>query len=395
MRALVRILLIILISACLTSGAYLGGYGTAAILRPTPQSAVSLEAQEQFRVFWEAWRVVQEEFYDGPVEASELTYGATRGAVAALGDPFSWFADPEEAERIREAASGRYSGIGAVVNENEAGNVIIVRPFRGGPADLGGLLPGDVVLQVEGTGTRDLTLEQSVALIRGPAGTPVHLVVQRTGLDEPFEAEIVRADIDVPSVEYRVLDEGVAYLKLNDFRGHAAEQLHAALGELLAEEPPALILDLRDNPGGLFSASIEIGSEFIEEGVIALEKGSNDLDKTYMALGDGLATEIPLAVLINEGSASASEIVAGAIRDQGRGILIGETTLGKGAVQNPVDLSDGSHLRLTIAYWFPPDGQLIQGEGIAPDIEVPLTEEDLAAGRDPQLEQAVANLLGR
>jgi carboxyl-terminal processing protease len=395
MRSLVRVLFIILISACLTSGAYLGGYGTAALLRPAPQPAASVDAEGQFRVFWEAWRVVQEEFYGGPVDASELTYGATRGAVATLGDPFTWFADPQEAEQIKEAASGRYSGIGAVVNENDAGNVIIVRPFRGGPADLGGLLPGDVILEVDGAGTGDLTLEQSVELIRGPAGTTVRLLVQRAGLDQPFEVEVVRADIEIPSVEYKMLDEGVAYVKLNDFREQAADQLHAALAELLAEEPVGLILDLRDNPGGLFTSSIEVASEFIEEGVIAVEKGSHGLDETHMALGDGLATEIPLVVLINGGTASASEIVAGAIRDHGRGVLIGETTLGKGAVQNPVDLSDGSHLRLTVAYWYPPKGQLIQGEGIAPDIEVSLTDEDLAEGRDPQLEQAVAYLLGR
>ena len=282
-----------------------------------------------------------------------------------------------------------------MVNEDDMGNVIIVHPFRGGPADRGGLLAGDIVIEVEETDTRDLSLEQAVSIIRGPSGTSVRLVIRRQGQDEPFEVQLVRAEIEVPSVEYEVLDEGIAYLKLNDFRGHSPAQVRVALAELLAQGPASLILDLRDNPGGLLSSSIEIGSEFVAEGVITQERGSNGNDETHVAHGDGLATDIPLVVLVNGGTASASEIVAGAIRDHERGVLIGERTLGKGAVQNPVDLSDGSHLRLTIAHWFTPNGQLIQGEGLVPDIEIPLTEEDLADGRDPQLERAVSYLLGQ
>jgi carboxyl-terminal processing protease len=398
MRILTRVAILlafVLASLLLTSSAYLCGYGTAVLLRPSQAQAVSPQLVDEFRVFWEAWRILQDEFYGGPIEPSALTYGAIRGAVASLGDPFTWFADPGEAEQIKEAASGRYSGIGAVVNESEAGQVIIVRPFQGGPADLAGLLPGDLVLEVDGTDTRDLSLEQAVSLIRGPSGTSVRLVIQREGVEQPFEAEIVRAQIETPSVEYEVLDGGIAYLKLNDFRDTAPAQVHAALAAQLAQEPSSLILDLRDNPGGLLSSSIEIGSEFIAEGVIALEKGSHGFEETLTSRGNGLATDIPLVVLVNGGTASASEIVAGAIRDHERGILVGETTLGKGEVQDPVDLSDGSHLRLTTARWFTPNGELIQGRGLVPDIEVTLTEEDLANDRDPQLEAAVNQLLGR
>ena len=397
MRVLIRaaVLLAFVVTALLlTSSAYFSGYGTALLVRPTPPQTVLPPIGDEFRVFWEAWRIVQEEFYGGPMESSVLTYGAIRGAIASLGDPFTWFADPQEAERIKEAASGRYSGIGAVVNEDEAGLVIIVHPFEGGPADLAGLLAGDLVTAVDGRDTRDLSLEQAVSLIRGPSGTSVRLVIQREGVEQPFEVEIVRAQIEIPSVEYEVLEQGIAYLKLNDFRDTAPAEVRAALAALQAQEPSSLILDLRDNPGGLLSSSIEIGSEFIAEGVIALEKGSNGFEETLVSRGNGLATEIPLIVLVNGGSASASEIVAGAIRDHERGILVGEPTLGKGAVQDPVDLSDGSHFRLTTAHWFTPNGQLIQGEGLAPDIVVPLTEEDLANDRDPQLEEAVNQLLG-
>jgi len=389
-RRLARVTLFVFLAVWLTLVAYLGGYGTAFLLHPAADVAV----ESQFRVFWESWRIVQDQYYGAPLDSSVLTYGAVRGALATLGDPFTWFAEPEEAERIKEAASGRYTGIGAVVNEDEAGHVLIVRPFEGGPADLAGLLPGDIVLEVEGVETSSLGLQRSVGNIRGPAGTPARLLVQRPGVAEPFEVELLRAEIEIPAVEFEMLDGGIAYLKLNEFRANAPQQVHAALEELLRQEPNSLILDLRDNPGGLLSASIEIASEFVAEGVIALEKGSNGLDEQHLALGDGLATEIPLVVLVNGGTASASEIVAGAIRDHERGILVGETTLGKGSVQSPVDLSDGSHLRLTIAHWFTPDGQLIHGQGLAPDMEVTLTDEDLANDMDPQLERAMVYLLG-
>jgi carboxyl-terminal processing protease len=395
MRVFTRVVLFILLSAFVTFSAYLGGYGTAFLVHPAPQTAVSASSQDEFGVFWEAWQILQEKYYGAPVDPAVLTYGAVRGAVASLGDPYTWFADPEQAQRIREESEGRYFGIGAVVNQNEGGNVIIVHPFPGSPAAEAGLLPGDVVLEVEGTKTQGLSLEDSVSMIRGPEGTSVLLLVQRPDVEEPFEVEVLRAEIEIPVVEYEMLDEGIAYLKLNNFRGPAPARVHDALVALLAQEPEALVLDLRDNPGGLLSASIDIASEFIAEGLIVQEKGSNGLDKSHFAQGDGLATEIPLAVLVNGGSASASEIVAGAIQDHERGVLIGEPTLGKGAVQSPIDLSDGSHLRLTIAHWFTPNGYLIEGDGLSPGIEVALTEEDLAEGRDPQLDSAITYLLGR
>jgi carboxyl-terminal processing protease len=395
MRFVTRLVLFVVLSALLTSCAYLGGYGTALILHPAPQTAVSETSQDNFRVFWEAWRIVQEEYYAAPLEPAELTYGAVRGAVAALGDPYTWFADPEEAALIKEQAEGRYYGIGAVVNENEAGHVVIVHPFPGSPAAESGLLPGDVILEVEGTETQGLSLEESVSLIRGPAGTSVHLLVQRQDVEEPFEVDVVRAEIEIPVVEYELLDDGIAYLKINNFHAPAPDQVHEALVALLAQEPKGLVIDLRDDPGGLLTASVDVASEFIAEGVIVTERGSNGLEEEHVARGGGLAAEMPLVVLVNGGSASASEIVAGAIRDHGRGILIGEATLGKGAVQSPLDLSDGSHLRLTIAQWFTPNGQLIEGEGLAPDIEIALTEEDLAEARDPQLDRAISYLLGR
>jgi carboxyl-terminal processing protease len=398
MRGFLKFVFFILIVTFSVTFSFLNGYGTSFLLHPAsqqPAPSPGLEMEkEEFTVFWEAWHVVQDRFYGAPVEPRQLTYGAIRGALAALNDPNIWFADPLQAERIRQDATGTYSGIGAVVNLNDIGRVIIVRPFAGGPADQAGLMAGDVVLQVDGTDTLGLTLDQAVNLIRGPEGTPVRLLIQREGVEDTLEVEVLRAEIEIPSVEYRMLEDGIAYLKLNDFREHTPARTKVALTELLAEEPRGLILDLRDNPGGLLSSSVEIASQFIAEGLILLERGSNGLEDQEMARGDGLATDIPLVVLVNSGTASASEIVAGAIRDHERGVLIGEHTFGKGTVQSPIDLSDGSHLRLTIAHWFTPDDQHIEEDGIAPDIEVILSDEDLAKGLDPQLEMAISYLLG-
>jgi carboxyl-terminal processing protease len=396
MRGFFQFVLFILFVTFFVAFSFLGGFGTSFLLYPAPQQPIPsarLEEEEEFRVFWEAWRVVQDRFYGGPVEPTELTYGAIRGALETLDDPFVWFADPVVAERIRQDATGTYSGIGAVVNLNDIGRVIIVRPFEGGPANEAGLMAGDVILKVDGTDTLGLTLDEAVSMIRGLEGTPVHLVIQREGVEDLLEVEVTRAKIEIPSVEYRMLEDGIAYLKVNDFRAQTPARVKTALTELLAEEPRGLILDLRNNPGGLLSSSVEIASEFIAEGVILLERGSDDLQEEYMARGDGLATEIPLVVLVNQGTASASEIVAGAIRDHERGVLIGEHTFGKGSVQSPIDLSDDSHLRLTIAHWFTPNGQHIQEGGIAPHIEAILSDQDLAEGLDPQLEMAINYLL--
>jgi carboxyl-terminal processing protease len=204
---------------------------------------------------------------------------------------------------------------------------------------------------------------------------------------------IVRARIEIEVVEWRMLDDDIAYVKLNDFNAKATKELKEALQELMAQKPQGLIFDLRSNPGGFLQTSVEVASQFLDGGLVLTEKGRGDLEKEYRVESGGLATEVPLVVLINMGSASASEIVAGAIQDSGRGILVGERTFGKGSVQLPHTLSDGSELRVTIARWFTPKDREIQGIGIIPDIEVEMTLEDLEAGQDPQLERAVEYLL--
>jgi len=347
-----------------------------------------------FRVFWEAWHILEHDFYGDLPDAQEMTYSAIRGVVDGLDDKYTAFLEPRIASIIREDMSGAFDGIGAVVNMNKDGKLEIVQTLEGKPAARAGLRPGDIVLAVDDTVIEKMTVFDAVALIRGPAGSIARLTIKRQGLEESFVVEIVRQRIEIPIVESRMLDDDIAYLKLFEFSAEATSKLRTDLQSLLAEEPRGLIFDLRNNPGGLLDVAIEVGSQFVGEGSILVEKLKDGQDRDYPARRGGLATDIPLVVLVNGGTASASEIVAGAIQDTSRGILIGEKTFGKGSVQVSHNLSDSSELRVTSAYWFTPKGRAIHEEGLTPDIQVDITEEDIEADRDPQLQRAIEYLRG-
>jgi len=278
------------------------------------------------------------------------------------------------------------------VRMNDANQLQIVRPMEGQPAEAAGIKAGDVVLAVDGTSIRGMGLYEAIALIRGPQGTRVILTVQRAGIAEPLDVEIERASIPVPTIEYRMLDGDIAYIRLYEFNSQATARLQNALRELLAQNPAGLILDLRNNPGGFLNQAISVADEFLPAGVVLIERG-NEFERIFESTDQGLADQVPLVVLINAGTASASEIVAGAIQDRDRGVLIGETSFGKGSVQQVHDLSNGAELRVTMARWYTPAEQPIHGNGLEPDIAVPLTEEDRENDRDPQLERAVEYLL--
>ena len=392
-----RLAIVALLVVLVTSVAFLAGFAARASFAPEPTTASVEPArseEEAFRVFWEAWHILERDFYGGLPDAQEMAYSAIRGVIDDLDDKYTAFLDPEMASIVREDMSGSFEGIGAVVNMNDDGQLEIIRAFDDRPAARAGLKPGDIVLAVDDTAIEEMSVFEAVALIRGPAGSVARLTIKREGVEEPFVVEVVRQKIEMPVVESKMLDDGIAYLKLAEFNAHAASKLKADLQSLLAEEPRGLILDLRDNPGGYLNVSVGIGSQFVGEGSILVEKLKDGQHQDYPAQSGGLATDIPLAVLVNGGSASASEIVAGAIQDAGRGILIGEQTLGKGSVQLSHHLSDGSELRVTIARWFTPNGRAIHGEGLTPDIQVDMTEEDIEADRDPQLQRAIEYLQG-
>lgn len=360
--------------------------------RLPPDDAV---ATEDFGLFWEAWELLQADFYGDVPGMTEAARSAIRGVLRSLGDPNTFLLDPDIARVVYEDMTGQFEGIGASVRTDEDGYFTIVQPFEDSPALKAGVMPGDIVLEVDGTATQGLSTTEVISMIRGPRGTIVTLLIYRPSTREKLAIEVRRDRIDIPTIETRWLrDDTVAYIRLREFNAVAGEQVHAALAELLLQEPAGLVLDLRGNPGGLLDASIEVASEFVGEGLITEERFRDGTATTYNALPGGLATSptLPLVVLINGASASASEIVAGAIQDSARGVLVGTETYGKGSVQIPHRLSDGSQLRITIAHWFTPGGRDIHEQGLVPDVEAELSWEEYEAGNDTQLEVALRTL---
>lgn len=321
-----------------------------------------------------------------------LTYGAINGVMFRLDDDYTFLRDPEQARFFNEGLSGSFEGIGARVAEAEGGGVRIVEPFEGQPAWNAGIRRDDVILAVDDEDVTGMSLSDAIDLIRGPKGTDVVLLI-KSPEQEARDVTVTRDTISIPVVEYELRDDGIAYLRLGEFSSPAEVQVHAALKEMLAQNPTGLVLDLRGNPGGLLRSAVDISSEFVPEGPILIERFKDGEEQVYEATGKGSAFDIPLVVLVNEGSASASEILAGAVQDTGRGILLGTTTFGKGSVQVPHQLSDGSLLSVTTARWFTPNDRLIHGEGLAPDIEVKEAAADSGETEDVQLLEAVKYLL--
>lgn len=344
-------------------------------------------------MFWEAWKLVQEEYYGEIPSPQTVAYGAIRGALQTLGDPYTSFIEPKIARILEEDASGQFEGIGAMVRMNRDNKLEIVRVFEGSPAQKAGLRAGDLVIEVDGQSIVGYSIYEAVALIRGPAGTSVTLTIERPGQRDPIRVTVTRARITIPVVEARMLPEGIAYLRLFDFSAQATRQLRDQLRSLLAQNPHGLILDLRDNPGGFLDQAIQVADLFLDEGIVAYERMKDGEERVFRSKSGDPGEKIPMVVLVNAGSASASEIVAGALQDRGRALLVGERTFGKGSVQLSHTLSDGSELRVTIARWFTPKNRAIHGEGLNPDVEVKVEPGAEAGGADPQLQRAVEVLL--
>ncbi len=366
---------------------------TAPTPTPVPIPTPTNENEEAFQLFWEVWDLVQRNFYGELPDMREVTYAAIRGMLSTLDDEYTAFIEPDVAAILNEDATGEFEGIGAFVDMDEEGQLEIVRPFEGGPAEKAGLLAGDRVLEVDGVSIVGRTLYEAISLIRGPAGSEVTLLIEREGVPEPFEVTVIRAHLEIPIVEVEMRDDGIGYIGLHEFSATANERVKESLEELLAQKPRGVIFDLRHNPGGWLDQAIGVADLFLDDGVIAIERFSDGSEQAFEARPGDVGEDVPLIVLVDGGSASASEIVAGALQDQKRAILLGETTFGKGSVQRPFTLSDGSELRVTVALWFTPNDRAIHGQGLTPDIEVPWPEEGVEPGADPQLERAVEYLL--
>lgn len=357
------------------------------------QASTPDDVETLFKPFWEAWNIVHEQFVTQPVDDVVLMQGAIRGMMEALGDKQTFYMEPEVYENETSSLQGSYEGIGAYV-DTDGEYLTIVSPIEGSPADKAGLQPGDQVIAIDGVDMTGVAPEEARLKVLGPDGTDVALTVAREGEPAPLEFTITRAEIVVRSAEGKMLENGIGYVDINTFGENTTSELRDALDDLMAQNPRGLVIDLRNNPGGYLTTAVEVSSEFIDDGLILIEQFGDGRREEYTARGKGSATEIPLVVLINEGSASASEILAGALQDYGRAKLVGMQSYGKGSVQNWVPLSDNQGAaRVTIAKWLTPMERAIDGVGLAPDVFVEITAEDFEAELDPQLDAAVETLL--
>jgi carboxyl-terminal processing protease len=350
------------------------------------------EMQTLFEPYWQAWDILHNYYVEQPLDDTTLMRGSIRGLVDSLGDPHSSYMDPIEFEQASATLEG-YEGIGAWV-DTDTEYLTILAPIPGSPAEEVGLQPGDEVIAIDGEDMTGIDGNLVIQRILGPAGTTVHLTIYRQGETDLLEFDIERAHIVIPTVEGEKLDNGIVYIQLFSFAETTSDDLRAMLADLIDDETAGLILDLRNNAGGYLFSAIDVASEFIDDGVIVSERYGDGSEDVHRANGGGLATDVPLAVLVNAGTASASEIVAGAIQDYDRGLLVGETTFGKGSVQQWIALStDQGAVRVTVAKWYTPNDRLIHGQGLTPDIEVTMTAEDWEAGNDLQLDAAIDLLL--
>jgi carboxyl-terminal processing protease len=383
----------IIVSALLITGLLIGafgaGIGTTWLLMH--DSTANAEEAAGFSIFWEAWHLVERNFYGDLPSGQQLAWGAIRGALDTLDDPYTTFLEPQPRQREKEDLSGRFGGIGAFVSQVEDGSIIL-DPMPGLPAEQAGVQKGDAVLRVDDTEiTPEMTVDDVVTLVRGEVGTTVRLTLRRPGQEEPVVVEIERQEIPSPSLEARMLEEatGVGYIRIMLFSDRTPAELQEAIPELQEQGMEQLILDLRGNGGGMLNAAIDVSSEFLDEGVVLYQVSRGEEERSEPVKRGGTFLEGDLVVLVDGGTASASEIVAGALRDQGRAILIGQKTYGKGSVQSVFDLSDGSSVHITSSQWLTPGRHQISGQGLMPDIEVPFTEEDRNQGLDPQLQRAI------
>ncbi len=347
-----------------------------------------------FGPFWQTWNLVHEQYVD-PINDEKMMEGAASGMVAALGDPHSAYMPPDLFTALNSDLSGQFEGIGATIRKDPAtGGIQIISTIAGSPARQGGLKDGDIILDVDGNDITSLTETDMLSRVRGPAGSKVTLSILRKGDKKLITITLTRAKIVIPIVESALYDGQIGYVKLSEFSDTAAQDLSKALKQINANQLKGLIFDLRDNPGGGLSTAISVASMFIQKGPIVIERGKPGTPDTVLyATGNPIAPTVPMVVLINGGSASASELVSGALQDHGRAVLVGTQSYGKGSVQLWDKLDAGGGVRITIAHFYTPKGRIIHERGLTPDEVVPW-DTDTSPNYDPQLAEALWVLRG-
>ncbi len=366
--------------------AFTVGFGTHWLIGRASQAATEAPSYQLLR---EAQGILEDNFLGTVPDAQTQSYGAIKGVVGTYQDPYTVFIEPQPRELERDQLRGRFGGIGAQINISTTGQIFL-EPLPDKPAAKAGVELNDELLAVDGQDVTGKTTDEIVGLVRGEVGTQVTLRLRRAGVTEPFDVVVTREEIASPSVEWRLLEQDptTGYVALRIFGERTAAELRTALQELQTQGAQRLVLDLRHNPGGLLEAAVDVASQFLDDGLVMSERKANDESKTYPVRSGGLATAIPLVVLTDEATASASEIVAGALQDADRAPLIGRKTFGKGSVQLVFDLTDGSSIHVTVARWLTRGGQQIDGKGLEPD--VPVSLDNVPAGSDPDLDAALA-----
>ncbi|MBU4142421.1 S41 family peptidase [Patescibacteria group bacterium] len=377
-----------------------GGYWYGQNSRPAIERVTGLQNLEQnkvpavdFSLFWDAWVRVQEKFVNrGQFNYQKMVYGAIAGMLSALNDPYTVFMTPEENKDFSQSLQGNLEGIGAEVGMRK-GMVTVISPLADSPAMRAGLKAGDKILKVGDKITAGLSIDEAVSLIRGPKGTEVLLIIARDGWSETKEFKITRAVINIPIVKLEMKpigDKTVAYLALYHFTDNATAEFQKAAQQILTSKAEGIILDLRNNPGGYLESAVDIASWFLpQDQMVVSEDYGNGKKIEHKSSGINKLASYQVVVLINQGSASASEILAGALRDNKKVKLVGEKSFGKGSVQELQQLAGGTSLKITVAKWLTPSGHSIMDDGLEPDVKVEITLSDVENSRDPQLDKAL------
>lgn len=389
-----RLIIPLLIVISLVAG-FGGGlvYGKSQSLPPAVGSlinqAINKPSDVDFAQFWQVWELLHENYVDkSKLNNNDLLYGAIDGLVRSVGDPYTVFLPPKESEKFSQEINGSFGGIGIEIGlRNDI--ITVIAPIKDTPAEKAGLLAGDKIIKIGDKSTADMKLEEAVNLIRGPKGTPVTLTYLRNGAKEGKEITMTRAAIKIPTVAWKLVDDDIAYVQLFVFNRNVDAEFDKVAKEIVKSPARRIILDLRNNPGGLLDSAINISGYFLDTGkVVVSERFGDTKENVFKTEPNGLLKSYPLVILLNKGSASASEIVSGALKDNRNVTIVGEKSFGKGSVQEVRDLPQGASLKITIAKWFTPKGNSISDHGIAPDIEIKRSEDDLKTDKDPQLDKA-------
>lgn len=384
---------LVLIAALLIGGGLVLGFefGIRVPKTVVVKNITNIEGKNNvdFGTFWEAWDTIGQLYLrNASTSDQNKIYGAISGLVNSLRDPYSAFFKPSDSKQFQDDIRGSFGGIGAELGIRK-NQLVIISPLKNTPASRAGLRAGDQILRVNATSTDGIAVEDAVKMIRGPEYTNVTLTVFRDTWDKPKDITLIREQISVPTLDFSMKEGGIGYLRLYSFNGNAGSLFYQAIVEASTQGAKGLILDLRDNPGGYLEAAVNLAGWFLPRGTLVVsEEGRTGIVDQLRANGNAALVNFPMVVLINGGSASASEILAGALRDNRRIKLIGEQSFGKGTVQQLTDLYDGSSLKLTIAHWVLPSGTILEGKGLIPDVQVKMTDEDIKNNRDPQLDKA-------